>query len=559
MRKLAWLFAIPIVFGCTTGTQAQAKVPASPDPSADAPDDKPDKDAKPGDKDKDKDKPDELKPESHESKGSVVVGSRRIEYTAIAGTLVVHPPGWEEQAEQAAEAAAQMGEHGPKPPAPAAAAMSYVAYFATGADSHRPLLFLYNGGPGSSTVWLHMGAFGPRRVITADDQHTQAAPYQIVDNAYSLLDAADLVFIDAPGTGFGKVVGKDKDKAFYGVDADGAAFTDFITQFLSKYGRWNSPKYIFGESYGTTRSAVLAWRLETDKSIDLNGVILLSQILCFDASVDGAEANPGVDLPYELSLPTYAATAWYHKKLTDTPASLDALVAEVEKFAMGDYAAALAAGATLDPAQRKVVLEKLHRYTGLPVAYLDKADLRVTGGEFEKTLQDDAGLTTGRLDSRFSGPTMDPLSKEADYDPQSASISSAYVTAYNDYARKTLKMPADKPYKLFNEVFGVWKWEHNGPGEGGWRQTTNVMPDLAAAMKYNPNLKVQMNGGYFDIATPFYQAVYELQHLSMPAKLQSNIEMKFYPSGHMVYANEASLKALHDNVAAFIGRTHAAR
>jgi carboxypeptidase C (cathepsin A) len=552
MRKLAWLFTIPLAFACTSTTVAQAKPPADPDTSADKPGDGGDKDkAKP-----DKDAPEELKAESHDSKGSVTVGGRRIDYSAVAGTLIVHPPGWEEQQEQAAEAAAQMGEHGPKPPTPATAAMSYVAYFQTGADEHRPILFLYNGGPGSATVWLHMGAFGPRRVVTNDDSHTEAAPYKVVDNAFSLLDAADLVFIDAPGTGFGKVIGKDKDKAFYGVDADGAAFTDFITQFLSKYGRWNSPKYIFGESYGTTRSAVLAWRLETEKSIDLNGVILLSQILNFDGSVDGADGNPGVDLPYELALPTYAATAWYHKKLSDTPAQLEQLVAEVEKFAMGDYAAALAAGATLDPAQRKAVLEKLHRYTGLSVAYLDKADLRVTGGEFEKALQDDAGLTTGRLDSRFSGPTMDPLSKEADYDPQAASIAPAYVSAYNDYARKALKMPADKVYKPFNDEFAVWKWEHQGPTGPSWRQTTNVMPDLAAAMKYNPNLKVQLDTGYYDIATPFYQAVYELQHLAMPAKLQSNIEMKFYPSGHMVYANEASLKALHDNVAAFIAHTH---
>ena len=198
-----------------------------------------------------------------------------------------------------------------------------------------------------------MGAFGPRRVVTAEDSHTPAAPYRLVDNAYSLLDVSDLVFIDAPGTGFGKMVGKDKDKAFWGVDPDADAFADFITQFLSKYGRWNSPKYLFGESYGTTRSAVLARVLLTQKYVDLNGVILLAQILCFDADVDGPEANPGIDLPYQLALPTYAATAWYHKKLPDPPASLEALIADVEKFAMTEYAAALAAGNTLEPGQRK--------------------------------------------------------------------------------------------------------------------------------------------------------------------------------------------------------------
>jgi carboxypeptidase C (cathepsin A) len=421
-------------------------------------------------------------------------------------------------------------------------------------------MFLYNGGPGSATVWLHMGAFGPRRVITAEDSHTPAAPYRLVDNGYSLLDASDLVFIDAPGTGFGKVIGKDKEKAFFGVDADADAFADFITQFLSKYGRWNSPKYLFGESYGTTRSAVLAMVLQTEKSVDLNGVILLSQILCFDADPDGPEHNPGVDLPYQLVLPTYAATAWYHKKLPDRPASLEALIADAEKFAMTEYAAALAAGNTLEPAQRKAVLEKLHRFTGLSIAILDKANLRITAGVFEKNLQDDADLTTGRLDSRFSGPTMDPLSKDADYDPQSAAISSAYVSAYNDYARKQLGVAADKVYKPRHQVFKFWSWKHDGPlGGFGLPTTTNVMPDLAAAMKYNPNLAVQLEAGYFDLATPFFQGVYEFQHLPLPAKVQGNLEMKFYQSGHMIYANESSLRALHDNVASFVKRTYSVK
>ena len=302
---------------------------------------------------------------------------------------------------------------------------------------------------------------------------------------------------------------------------------------------------------------MLARVLLTQKYVDLNGVILLAQILCFDADVDGPEGNPGVDLPYQLALPTYAATAWYHKKLSDPPGSLEALIAEVEKFAMTEYAAALAAGNTLEPAQRKAVLDKLHRYTGLPVAYLDKANLRVHGGAFEKNLQDEANLTTGRLDTRFSGPTMDPLSKDADYDPQSASIGAAYVSAYNDYARKQLGVPIDRTYKVFAQVFKFWSWKH---GDGfGLPTTTNVMPDLAVAMKYNPNLVVQLEAGYFDLATPFYQGVYEFQHLSLPTKLQGNLEMKFYQSGHMIYANEPSLRALHDNVAAFVKRTYSVK
>jgi carboxypeptidase C (cathepsin A) len=549
MQKLVWSVAVLAAVSCARPSLARA-APAPATPAVAKPDEaKPDAKADA--------KPDELKPEEKTSRGAVTIGGRRFDYSAVAGTLVVHPKDAEEKAD--AMAAEKAGDKGEKPQ-PAAAAMSYVAYFATGADSTRPVMFLYNGGPGSATVWLHMGAFGPRRVITAEDSHTPAAPYRVVDNAFSLLDVSDLVFVDAPGTGFGKIAGKDKEKAFYGVDPDADAFADFITQFLSKYGRWNSPKYLFGESYGTTRSAVLARVLETQKMVDVNAVILLAQILCFDGDVDSPEGNPGVDLPYQLALPTYAATAWYHKKLPDAPSSLEALIADAEKFAMTEYAIALGAGNTLEPAQRKAVLEKLHRFTGLPVAYLDKANLRIAGGVFEKMLQDDANITTGRLDSRFTGPTMDPLSKDADYDPQSAAIGSAYVSAYNDYARRALGVPADKVYRPRAQVFKHWSWKHEGPnGAFALPTTTNVMPDLAAAMKFNPNLVVQLEAGYFDLATPFFQGVYEFQHLPLPPKQQANLEVKFYQSGHMIYANEPSLRALHDNVAALVRRTSGPR
>src|SRR6185369_4171635 len=302
MQKLAWSLAVLAAVSCAHPSLTGA-APAAPATAAAKPgDDKPG-DAKPGDG-----KPDELKPEEKTSRGAVTIGGRRLDYTAVAGTLVVHPKNADENPPEPPDGdkrdKGDRGEKGER--TPPAAAMSYVAYFATGQDSGRPVMFLYNGGPGSATVWLHMGAFGPRRVITAEDTHTAAAPYRVVDNAFSLLDVSDLVFVDAPGTGFGKIAGKDKEKAFYGVDPDADAFADFITQFLSKYGRWNSPKYLFGESYGTTRSAVLARVLLTQKYVDLNGVILLAQILCFDADVDRAEGNPGVDLPYQLALPTYA-------------------------------------------------------------------------------------------------------------------------------------------------------------------------------------------------------------------------------------------------------------
>ena len=507
------------------------------------------------DKKDDKDKPDAkpdaalLQPQSSSSEGSVSVEGHRIDYKAVAGTLILHGSGDKENEPQVS--------------------MFYVAYFKKGAEAtKRPITFIYNGGPGSATVWLHMGAFGPKRVVTADDSHTPAAPYGLVNNDYSLLDASDVVFIDAPGAGFSRLIAddadkskrdeqmKDRRKAIYGVDGDGHAFAQFITQFLSKYGRWNSPKYLFGESYGTTRSAVLANILENENSVDLNGVILLSQILNFDTSIDGPEFNPGIDLPYELALPTFAATAFYHHKLPQQPAELEPFLEEVKQYALGDYTQALMAGSRLSDAQKQAVAEKLHQYTGLSVAYLLKANLRVSGGMFEHELQTGEDTTTGRLDSRFAGPSIDPLSKESDYDPQSSAISSAYIAAFNDYVRRDLKFGDGQQYREYADI-DHWDMSHKAPGVQGeaLQSSTNVMPDLATAMKINPNLKVYLNGGYFDLATPFFAADYEMHHLPIPASLDGNISYSWFPSGHMVYAHEASLKQLHDNVARFIEQT----
>jgi carboxypeptidase C (cathepsin A) len=497
-------------------------------------------------------KPEGFKPEQQASKGTVTVGGKAIAYDAFAGTLVVHPKGWDDVPENRDKDDKSL---------PPEASMFYVAYFKSGDQTGpRPVTFFYNGGPGSSSIWLHMGAFGPKRVVTLDDSHTPAAPYPVVNNDYSLLDVTDLVFIDAPGTGFSRVAGKDHEKVFYGVDADAEAFADFIAQFLAKYGRWNSPKYLFGESYGTTRSGALINMLETERLTDFNGVILLSTCLNYDTYLDTPQLNPGNDLTYPLGLPTYAATAWYHHKLPDAPGELAPLLTEVEHFAMTDYAVALAAGSTLPHDQREAIVAKLHRYTGLPVDYIEKSDLRVNGGQFEKTLKGDTDSTTGRLDTRFSGPTLDPLSREAEYDPQSAAIGSAYVSALNDYMRKDLKFGEGREYKPAIDVEKNWNFLHQPPGAPGpLAQSVNVMPDLANAMKYNPNLKVLVNGGYFDLSTPFYEGIYEMQHLPIPASLQKNIEFKFYESGHMVYAHEASLKELHGNVAAFIVSTASAK
>ncbi len=482
------------------------------------------------------------KPQSSVTTGSVTVEGHTIHYKAVAGTLVLH----------------KENDRTNDP----TVSMFYVAYFKQGAQADkRPITFIYNGGPGSATVWLHMGAWGPRRVATADHTHTPAAPYGLVNNDYSLLDASDLVFIDAPGAGFSRLIADAKDKgkrakqmearrkAIYSVDGDAQAFSQFIQKFLSKYGRWNSPKYLFGESYGTTRSAVLANDLVNGASIDLNGVMLLSQILNFNFSIDGSRRSPGDDVAYIGALPTYAATAWYHHKLPNQPADLQAFLAKVEHYATHEYTLALMQGANLSQAQKQAVAQQLHQFTGLPVDYLMKADLRVDGGMFEHELLGKDSETTGRLDTRFKGPSMDPMSEGSRYDPQSSSISSAYVAVFNNYVRNTLKFGKGMHYRLYAHTHG-WSFKHHGRGG-----TLNVMPDLARAMKADPNLKVMLNGGYYDLATPFFTAEYEMKHLPIPQSLQDNISYHWYPSGHMVYVHVPALKAMHDNVVKFINAT----
>jgi carboxypeptidase C (cathepsin A) len=494
------------------------------------------------------------------TEGSVTVGGQAIAYRAVAGTLTVGAtdpqdatlgfdgkplPGSEVKLPEKAE------------DAPPTARMFYAAYFKKDAvAAQRPITFLYNGGPGSPTMWLHMGTFGPKRIVTPDTQHQEGAPYTIVNNEDSLLDVSDVVFIDAPGTGLSRTFGKNKSEAFYGVDADGHAFERFIRRFLSKYDRWNSPKYIFGESYGTPRSAVLAADL---RGVDLNGIILLSQILSFDNSVDDPNVNPGVDQAYALALPTYAATAWYHHKLQPQPPALKPFLDEVQKYALGDYMTALLQGSELSDSEKRAVAEKLHSYTGLPVDYLLRADLRVTGGEFSKTLDADQDLSTGRLDTRYQGPDIDPLSQSTSYDPQSDAITSAWNTAINDYLHNTMKYARQDTYLLSGRQGGEFSWNMNhrppterGPGGGSSETGANVMPDLAYRMKLNPKMKILLAGGYYDLATPYFEGVYEMHHLQIPKALQSNISYHYYEAGHMIYVREDILKQFHADVAAFI-------
>lgn len=470
------------------------------------------------------------KPQKSVTHGSVTVEGKRINYDATAGTLILKN----------------------KLDTPTIS-ISYISYFKSDENaSQRPITFIYNGGPGSATIWLHMGAWGPQRVYINDTSRTKA-PYKTVNNDYSLLDASDLVFIDAPGTGFGEVITKEmggtgESKDFFGIDQDARAFTDFITQFLSETNRWNSPKYLFGESYGTFRSAVVANLLQNE-GVGLSGVILLSQLLTYGNMTEAAGENPGDDQAYELVLPSFAATAWYHHKLPNQPEKLEPFLKEVEHFALTDYALALNKGASIDSVSFNQVAEKLHEYTGLPVTYIQKANLRVNGPQFEQTLLGKNNEITGRLDSRFSGDAIDPLSEYAEYDPMDSYIDAAFTATLNNYVRTELKFGKGMKYKNYGDVS---PWDFKRKGFIGF---PNVMNDLAHAMVYNPDLKVMLNQGYFDLGTPYFEGEFEMKHLPMPASLQKNIEYDRYYSGHMVYLHPESLKQLHDNVARFINST----
>lgn len=431
------------------------------------------------------------------------------------------------------------------------ASIFYVAYTRTDVKdrSQRPIAFLYNGGPGSSTVWLHMGAFGPLRVVTANAEPTAPAPYQVVSNADCLLDKADLVFVDPVGTGFSHAVGKSKDSDFWGIDQDVRSLAQFINTYVSRNDRWNSPKFLIGESYGTFRSAALGNYLQAG-GMDLNGIVLMSTVL----DMSTISFKLGDDMPYIYYLPSYAATAWYHKVLKDRPADLKEFLVQARHFASTEYADALMKGSNISPQENADVLKKLSYFTGLSEDYLARAKLRVRPGQFMEELQRSRGLTTGRLDARFSGPTFDLLGEYAAYDPQQTAITGAFTAAFNHYVRQVLKFGGDKQYVIMNGQANVnWDWKRKqGSQDFASAGSASVMQDLQQALIANPHLQVQVENGYFDLATPFFATEHTMDHLALPKNLESHIHFEYYNAGHMMYLRTSSLARLKANIASFI-------
>ena len=464
---------------------------------------------------------------SHE----ISLGGQTIRYTATAGNLLID--GDDEQPN---------------------ASVFYVAYTLDGVTDPRtrPVTFLYNGGPGSASMWLHMGSVGPVRVVTSSPEATGSGPYQIVSNQYSLLDRSDLVFIDAVGTGYSRPVGKGAIRDFAGTDQDVRAFEKFIYRYVSVNHRWNSPRFLFGESYGTTRSAALADALQ-NSGMSVNGVILMSSILNYFIQA------PGLDNVFIGNLPSYAAIAWHYEKVSHKGKDQTAFLNEVRAFARGPYAEALAQGHNLPAAQVDAIAAKLSSYTGLSAQYLKEANLRVSPARFRKELLRDQRAILGRYDARFEGTDADAAGETPGYDPSETGNTGAFVSALHDYLDRELKYTSNETYLPSGPgINQVWDHTHRlgsaapAGGRGGQpMRDAYVAGDLADAMRKNSRLKVFSVNGLFDLATPFFITEYDLAHIELEPKLRGNIEFAYYPSGHMIYLNVDALKQLKSDLAAF--------
>ena len=450
------------------------------------------------------------------------LGSRTLRYTATVGRMPIK---------------ADQGE--PE------ASIFYVAYTLDGvADSaKRPLMFSFNGGPGSSSVWLHLGALGPRRVRMLDDGGMPAPPFTLVDNDQTWLDRTDLVFIDPVGTGYSRPAKPELGSKFWNLDGDIQSVGEFIRLYLTRGHRWTSPLFLVGESYGTTRAAGLSGAL-IEKGIAFNGVILVSSILNFQT----AEFTKGNDLPYVLYLPTYAATAWYHKRLApELQADFQATMKQVEAYALGPYATALAAGDQLSPQARQEVAKTVARYTGLSEDYVALSDLRIEIQRFCKELLRTERRTVGRLDSRFTGLDDTGVDSEPEYDPSMAAIRPPFTAAFAQYVSTELNFAADEPYHILGGGFSTWTWNRDN-------SFVDTSEALRRAFARNPYMRLFVASGYYDLATPYFATVYTLSHLGLDPSLKSHVSGERYQAGHMMYIDQKELARLRSDVGAFLDR-----
>ncbi len=454
---------------------------------------------------------------------SIQINGQTIPYTAVAGNMLLK-----------------------KEDGTPTASIFYIAYTRNGVSdlSKRPLTFAFNGGPGSSSVWLHMGTLGPKRVVMDPEGNPTPPPYRFTDNEYSLLDLTDLVFIDPVSTGYSRAVPENTAKNFHSLKGDLESVGEFIRLYITRNARWSSPKFLAGESYGTTRAAALSGHLQDSLGINLNGIVLLSSVLNFGV----IRFDAGNDLPYPLFLPTYTAAAWYHKKL---PKDLQAggllkAVEESKRFATGPYLLALAQGDAISADERAAVVKNLARLTGLSPQYIEESNLRVRAGRFEKELLRDRRRTLGRYDSRLEGVDEDAAGSGPEYDPSYSSVQGAFTAAWNQYVRTELKFESDLPYEVLTGRVNPWSYSEFE------NRYVNVADTLRDAMTQNPALKVFVGAGYYDLATPFYSAEYTLNHMGLDPKLRDHISMGYYEAGHMMYTHLKSLQKARQDLATFV-------
>lgn len=417
----------------------------------------------------------------------------------------------------------------------------FLAYTKLGGSGKRPLMFSFNGGPGSSSVWLHLGALGPKRVKMNDDGSLPPPPYKLVDNPHTWLKHTDLVFIDPVGTGYSRAANKEIGKKFWGLKGDIESVGEVIRLYLARYARWDSPLFLVGESYGTTRAAGLSGHL-IEKGIAFNGIILVSSILNFQT----ARFHKGNDLPYILFLPSYCATAWYHKK-AGTKLPLEPFLKECENFAIGEYASALALGDRLSERDRKNIIAKLVRFTGLSESFIDNRNLRIEIMQFCKELLRDRKRTVGRLDSRFLGIEEYASGEKPEHDPSMAAIRPPYTSMFNQYVRKQLRFETDLEYNILGGgIEEPWDWGSAGEGH----------PDTSEALRQafakNPHMKLFVASGYYDLATPYFATEYTLSHLGLDPSLRKNVRVEYYPAGHMMYIDTKCLAAFAKHGGSFI-------